>query len=142
MAQSPNKRCFRLLKRKRYGLLSNRNKILIFLSVLPDIPRKISVYLQIDLPSGANTQIMKGLHNTLNINDLCLRGISSHCNMPHFGLRKSPFQRAKWAISHHEMGLIGTRNGQYQKVKCIISDYIMRYMKSRYAMKWPQMCPI
>ena len=108
------------LRLSRYRQISNCNRILIFRSCLPTLPRKISAYLRTKSPSGANTRIMRGLHNILNINYLHLRDISSHCKKHHFGLRNGPFQRLKSTISHPKMGLIALRNGQYWKVKCII----------------------
>ena len=88
------------------GGLSDCNRILNFPSEFPDIPRKISAYLRTDFPSDANTRIMRGYYNVLNINDLCLMGILSLCEKAHFGLRNSPFWGLKSTISHCEMGLI------------------------------------
>ena len=59
-------------------------------------------------------------------------GIFPFCKKHHFGLRKSPFQGLKQAISHPKMGLIGLRNGHYRKAKRVISDYVMGYIKGRY----------
>ena len=68
-----------------YVQLSDCNLILIFRSEFPDIPRKISEYLQTEFPSGANMREMRGFHKALNSNDLCLRGILSLCKKHHFG---------------------------------------------------------
>ena len=70
--------------------------------------RKISAYLRADSPSGANTRIMRGLHNTLYINYLCLKSILSFYNMHHFGMRNGPYWSAKWPISHPKMGFIAS----------------------------------
>ena len=78
----------------------------------------------------------------LNINDLCLRGILSHCKMHHFGLRNSLFQELKSTISHCEMGLIGLRNRLYQKTKLTFPDYVMGYIKMRYCPKCHLLCMI
>ena len=87
----------------------------VFPSGFPDIPRKISAYLRADSSLGANTRIMRGLCNILNINDLYLKGFLTYCEKHHFGMRNGLFRVLKCTISHPEMGLIGLRNGQYQK---------------------------
>ena len=68
-----------------YVQLSDCNRLLIFRSEFPDIPRKISAYLQTEFPSGANMRKMRGFHKALNSNDLCLRGILLFCKKHHFG---------------------------------------------------------
>ena len=69
------------------------------------------------IPLVANTRIIRGLHKTLNINDLCLMDILSSCEKHHFGLRNGPFQGLKSTISQPNMGFIGLRNGLYQKTR-------------------------
>jgi len=49
---------------------------------------------------------MKGLYKTLNINDLYLKGISSHRKKHHFGMRNGLFQGAIWCFSAYEIGFI------------------------------------
>ena len=115
--------------------LSICNRFSVFSSGFPDIPRKISAYLQTESSSNANTRIMKGLYKTLNINDLCLKDISSLRKKHHIGLRNGLYWELKSTISHAEMGLIGLRNGQYQKAEWIISDYCMGYIIYRYVPK-------
>ena len=124
------------------GLLSDCNRIPVFHSGFPDIPRKISAYLRAESSSGANTRIMRGLYKMLCINDLYLRGILSLCEKHHFGLRNGPFQKLKQAISHPNMGFIALRNGQYQKPKQTFSDYVMGYVKRRYYSKCPPLWSI
>ena len=68
-----------------YVQLSDCNRILIFTSEFPDIPRKISEYLRTDFPSGANMRKMRGFHKALNSNDLYLKGILLLCKKHHFG---------------------------------------------------------
>ena len=77
------------------GALSNRNRILIFRSEFPILPRKISEYLRTELSSGSNTRKIRGFYKILNSNDLCLRGSFPHCKKHHFGLRNGPFQGMK-----------------------------------------------
>ena len=125
-----------MLKRKRCVLLSNYNRILFFHSGFPDIPRKISAYLRAESSSGANTRKIRGFYKVLNINDLCLRGISSHCKKHRFGLRNGLFQGAKWCFSAPDMGFIALRNGHYQKAKRVFSDYGMGYIIRRCRLKW------
>ena len=72
---------------KRNAQLSNCKRILIFPSQFPDIPRKISAYLQASLPSVANTRNISGLCKLLNVNNLYLKGIFSHCKKHHFVLQ-------------------------------------------------------
>ena len=120
-----------------YVQLSDCNRILIFRSEFPDIPRKISEYLRTDFPSGANMRKMRGFHKTLNSNDLYLKGILLLCKKHHFGLRNGPFQGAIWCFWVSEMGLIALRYGQYWKAVCIFSDYDIGYIKSRFCPKSP-----
>ena len=70
-----------------YVQLSDCNRILIFRSEFPDIPRKISEYLQTDFPSGANTRKIRGFYNILNINNLCSSAILSFCKKHHFAMQ-------------------------------------------------------
>ena len=70
-----------------YVQLSDCNRILIFRSEFPDIPRKISEYLRTDSPSGANLRVMRALRKQLNSNNLCLKGIFMHCKKHHFDLQ-------------------------------------------------------
>ena len=119
----------------RYRQLSNRKRILIFPPEFPDIPRKISAYLRTDSSSGANTRKIRGFYNVLNINNLCLRGISPLCKKHHFGLQNGPFRRLKSTISHPEMGFIAPRNGQYQKAERTFPVYDIGYMKGWYRLK-------
>ena len=126
---------FSYAEKKQYWLLSNCNRILIFRSEFPDIPRKISAYLRTNSSSGANTQKIRGLYKILNINNLYLKGILSLCNMHHFSMWNGPFQMAKCTISHSNMGFFGTRNGQYQKTECIFSDYVIGYIKVWFGLK-------
>ena len=128
---------FSSAENKQNGPLSNYNRILIFPPQFPDIPRKISAYLRANLPSGANTRIMRCFNNVLIINVLYLKGISSHCKKHHSGLQNGPFRRLKSTISHPKMGFFAMRNGQYQKAKRVISDYDTGYIKRRYIPKWP-----
>ena len=121
----------------RYGQLSNCKQFLIFSPEFPIIPHKISAYLRTDIPSGAYTRNIRGLHNVLNVSSLCLKDVLSFCKKHHFGLRNGPFQRLKCTISHHEIGFFGLRNGHYQNVILIFSDYVIGYMKTRYGMKRP-----
>ena len=102
---------------KDIGALSNRNRILIFRSEFPILPRKISEYQRTELSSGSNTRKIRGFYKILNSNDLCLRGSFPHCKKHHFGLRNGPFQGPKQAILHPDMGFIGLRNGQYRKAR-------------------------
>ena len=120
-----------------YVQLSDCNRILIFRSEFPDIPRKISAYLQTEFPSGANMRKMRGFHKALNSNDLYLKGILLLCKKHHFGLRNGPFQGAIRCFLVSEMGLIALRNGQYWKAVCIFSDYDIGYIKSRFCPKSP-----
>ena len=78
----------------------------------------------------------------MNINDLHLRDIFLRCNMYHSGMRNGPFQGPKSTISHPDMGFIASQNGQYQNAEHIFSDYVIGYIKDRYAMKWPSICLI
>ena len=102
---------------KRNILLSNCKRFLIFPPRFPDIPRKISEYLQSDFPSDANTRNIRGFYNILNINDLCSRRISSHCKKHHFGLRNGLYCSPKSTISHPKMGFFVLRNGQYHNAE-------------------------
>ena len=133
----PYKHCFLLPVRRRYGRLSIYNLISFFPSEFPYIPRKISAYLRTELPSRANTRIMRGIYIILIINDLCLKGISSQCKKHHFGMRNGLYWSAKWCFSSTEMGFIALRNGQYRKAESVFSDYDIGYMESRYTQKWP-----
>ena len=135
-------RCLFPLKTNRYVPLSDCNRILIIPSQFPDIPPKISEYLRTKSPSGANTRIMRGFYNILNTNDLYLRCISSLCEKAHFGMRKGPFQRLKWPISHPNMGFIALRNGPYQNTERTFPDYDMGYIKIRYYTKCPLFCMV
>ena len=117
--------------------LTDYNRISIFYFGFPDIPRKISAYLQADSSSDANTRNMRGFYKILNINDLCLRRIFSFCKKHHFDLRNGLYWRPKSTISHPEMGFFAMRNGQYRKAKRTFSDYDTGYMKSPYAPKRP-----
>ena len=72
--------------------LSNLNQILISPSEFSVLPRKISAYLRVESPSDANTRKIIGFNKILNINDLCLKGISSFCEKHYFVLRNGPFQ--------------------------------------------------
>ena len=119
--------------------LTDYNRISIFYSGFPDIPRKISAYLQADSSSGANTRKISNFSNILNINDLCLRGILLLCKKHHFGLRNGLYWRPKSTISHPEMGFFAMRNGQYRKAKLTFPDYDTGYMKSPDAPKRPPM---
>ena len=103
-ASLPNKHCFLMLKEIKYKSLTDCNRILIFTSEFSFLSRKISAYLRTDSSSGANTQKISGYRNILNINYLCLNGISSLCKKHHFGLRNRPFRRPKSTISHANMG--------------------------------------
>ena len=128
---------FSAVENKQNGPLSNYNRILIFPPQFPTLPRKISAYLQTNIPSGSNTRIMRVLRNTLNINNLISRHISPHCKKHHFALQNGPYWRLKSTISHPEMGFIALRNGQYRKAESVFSDYDIGYMESRYTQKWP-----
>ena len=88
----------------RYRRLSICNRFSFFLPRFPDIPRKISAYLLTDFPSGANTRKIRGFYKILDINDLYLRAISSHCKKHRFVLRNRPFRGLKSTISHPKMG--------------------------------------
>ena len=132
VASGTDKCCFLGLWWNRYGVLSIYNRISNFAYRFPDIPRKISAYLWAGSSSGANTRIMRGFYNILNINGLCLRSISSYCKKHHFGLRNGLFRVMKSTISHPKMGFIASRNGQYQKAKWIIPDYEIGYIKRRF----------
>ena len=125
------------LRMNRCGLLSDCNRIPVFHSGFPDIPRKISAYLRTESSSDANTRILKGFYKMLYINDLHLRGISSLCKKHHFGLRNGLYWRPKSTISHPEIGFFRLRNGHYQKAKRTFPDYDTGYMKSPYARKRP-----
>lgn len=70
------------------------------------LPHKISEYLRTDFPSDVNTQIIRGLCNMLNVNDLYLDGAFLHCNKHHFSMRLSPYQGLKCTESGADMGLI------------------------------------
>ena len=105
-------------------------------------PRKISEYLRTKSPSDANTRNMICFYNILNINDLCLKGISSLCEKAHFVMRKGLFQRLKWPISHPNMGFFALRNGQYRNTERTFPDYVMGYIKIRYYTKCPLFCMI
>ena len=131
-----DKRCFRMSEQEQHSPLSICNRIPVFRSEFPYIPRKISAYLQADFLSVANTRVMRGFHKTLNINDLYLKGISSLCKKHHIGLRNGLYWEMKSTISHPEMGLIALRNGQYQKAEWIISDYDTGYIIRRCRPKW------
>ena len=79
----------------RYGQLSDCNRILIFRSEFPVIPRKINEYLRTDFPSDANTRIIRGYCKLLISNNLCLTDTFLHCNKHHFSMRLSPYQGLK-----------------------------------------------
>ena len=138
----PDNRCLFPLKTNRYVPLSDCNRILIIPSQFPDIPRKISEYLQTKSPSGANTRIMRGFYNILNTSNLYLRGISSLCEKAHFVMQNGLFQMAKWPISHPNMGFIALRNGPYRKTKRTFPDYDMGYIKIRYCTECPLFCMV
>ena len=121
----------------RYWQLSICKRFSIFRSEFSTIPHKISAYLQSDSSSGANTRKTRCFLNALNVNNLCLKVISTLCNMHHFGMRNGPFQGMKSTISHHEIGFFGLRYGQYQNARLIFSDYVIGYMKTRYGLKRP-----
>ena len=125
------------IEKKHFVPLSDCKRFLIFRSEFPTIPRKISAYLQSDFPSGANTRNTSGFCKLLNVNNLYLRGISSHCKKHHFGLRNGPYWRPKSTISHPEMGFFALRNGLYRKAERTFPDYIMGYIKMRYYTKCP-----
>ena len=135
VAALPDQRCLSSAGMYRYRQLSICNRILNFGSEFPHIPRKISAYLLTDFPPGANTRKIRGFHKILDINDLYLRNISSHCKKHHFGIRNRPFRRLKCTISHPNMGFFGLRNGLYQTTKRVISDYVIGYIKRRYIPK-------
>ena len=130
-ASLPNKHCFLMLKEIKYKSLTDCNRILIFTSEFSFLPRKISAYLRTDSSSGVNTQKISGYRNILNINYLCLNGISSLCKKHHFGLRNRPFRRPKSTISHPKMGYFAPRNGQYRKARRAFSDYVSGYVERR-----------
>ena len=134
-ASLPNKHCFLMLKGMKYKSLTDCNRILIFTSEFSFLPRKISAYLRTDSSSDANTRKIRDYSNILNINYLCLKGISSLCKKHRFGLRNRPFCTLKCTISHHEMGFIAPRNGQYRKARCAFSDYVSGYIERRYRQK-------
>ena len=136
-ASLPNKHCFLMLKEIKYKSLTDCNRILIFTSEFSFLPRKISAYLRTDSSSDANTRKIRDYSNILNINNLCLRGISSYCKKHRFGLRNGLFRRLKSTISHHEMGFIALRNGQYRNTNRTFSDYGMGYIKMRFSPKQP-----
>ncbi len=101
-----DKRCFRMSEQEQHSPLSICNRIPVFRSEFPYIPRKISAYLRTESSSNANTRIMKGLYKTLNINDLYFKDISSHRKKHHIGLRNGLFQGAIWCFSAYEIGFI------------------------------------
>ena len=107
-ASLPNKHCFLMLKEIKYKSLTDCNRILIFTSEFSFLPRKISAYLRTDSSSVANTRKIRDYSNILNINNLCLRGISSYCKKHRFGLRNGLFRRLKSTISHSKMGFIAS----------------------------------
>ena len=115
----------------RYRQLSICNRFSSFLPRFPDIPRKISAYLLTDFPSGANTRKIRGFYKILDINDLYLRVISSHCKKHHFVLRNRPFRRLKSTISHPKMGYFAPWNGQFWNARWTFSDYGIGYVKRR-----------
>ena len=119
----------------RYRQLSICNRFSFFLPRFPDIPRKISAYLQTDSSSGANTRIIRGFYKILNINDLCLRGILSFCEKHRFVMRNGPFQGPKNSISHPNIGFFASWNGLFRKAKLIFSDYVTGYVKWWF---WPK----
>ena len=125
------------IEKKHFVPLSDCKRFLIFRSEFPTIPRKISAYLQSDLPSAANTRNIRDFYNILNINNLYLRGFSLHCKKHHFGLQNGPYWRPKSTISHPEMGFFALRNGLYRKAERTFPDYIMGYIKMRYYTKCP-----
>ena len=127
---------------KQHGQLSIYNLILVFRSGFPVIPRKISAYLRADFPSGANTRKIRVFRKILNINDLCLRGISSLCEKHHFGLRNGLYWSAKWCFSASEMGFIALQNGQYRNAGHIFSDYVTGYIIRPPGPKEPSLRPI
>ena len=133
----PYKHCFLLPVRRRYGRLSIYNLISFFPYEFPHIPRKISAYLQAESSSRANTRIMRGFYIILIINDLCLKGVSSHCKKHHFGMRNGLYWSAKWCFSSPEMGFIALRNGQYRKAESVFSDYGSGYIMRRFGAEQP-----
>ena len=135
-------RGFLLPEWQQYVALSDWKQILIFPPWFSVIPRKISAYLRTDSSSGANTRIMEGFNNILNINNLRLRDILSLCKKHHSIIRYGPYQGLKCTISYLYMGLIVWWNGQYQNVIRFISDYAIGYMKDLYVKKRPQIRPI
>ena len=106
-ASLPNKHCFLMLKEIKYKSLTDCNRILIFTSEFSFLPRKISAYLRTDSSSDANTRKIRDYSNILNINNLCLRGISSYCKKHRFGLRNGLFRTTKWAISESKTCFFG-----------------------------------
>ena len=128
---------FTLLSCVRYVPLSDCNRIFIFPLEFPVLPRKISAYLRPDSPSDANTRIMSGFYNMLNINYLHLGGVLLCCEKHHSGMRYGPFRRLKSTISRPDIGLIGPWNGHYQNCKRIIQDYGIGYVIGQYGPKQP-----
>ena len=141
-ASLPNKHCFLMLKEIKYKSLTDCNRILIFTSEFSFLPRKISAYLRTDSSSDANTRKIRDYSNILNINNLCLRGISSYCKMHHIGMRNGPYRVPKQAILHSEIGFIALRNGQYQNTERAFPDYVMGYIERRYRQKRDSQCRI
>ena len=121
----------------RYRQLSICNRFSFFLPRFPDIPRKISAYLQTDFPSGSNTRKIRGFYKILDIRDLYLRGISSHCKKHHFGLWNRPFRRLKCTISHPKMRYFAPWNGQYWNATWTFLEYVTGYMRRRYCPECP-----
>ena len=128
---------FSSVENKQNEPLSNYNRILIFPPQFPTLPRKISAYLQTNLPSDANTRIIRGFYKILIISVLYLKGIPSRCKKHHSGLQNGPFRRLKSTILHPKIGFIGLRNGQYQKAERVISDYDIGYIRRCYRAKQP-----
>ncbi len=134
--------CFLMMKINRYAPLSNRNRILIFPSEFSVLPRKISEFFRADSPSAANTRVMRGFYNILNVNNLCLRGISSHCKKHYSGLRNSLFRGLKRTILHPKTGFIASRNGLNRNAECTVPDYVMGYVERRSGREWPLSCRV
>ena len=68
------------------------------------------------IPLVANTRIIRGLHKTLNINDLCLTSILSSCEKHHIAPQYRLYRTAKWALSENKMSIFGLRYGVYEAV--------------------------
>ena len=110
---------------KRNVLLSDCKRFLIFTPRFPDIPRKISEYLQSDFPSGANARNIRGFYNIFNVNDLSSMEISSHCKNHHVAPRNGLYRTAKRAISECGTNNFGLCYGVYQNVVLYQMSFIM-----------------